>query len=162
MSYTPAPTDATVIGLGPAPQPVVPLLLTLQSEAETLAGQVAGVGVTEWQPPQGAAGSPAVTVNYPADEQRRIWQVVMHDGSTIIAGFLMNARGGLFSSGSWDLTQPNNPKWVPAPPTPAAAPAGNPAAGGPADWTTIENAGSNKLLQQIAADTAAIRAALKV
>jgi hypothetical protein len=112
-AYAVAPTGATEI-LGGAVNPVD---LSMQADAIALA---TSFGLTAAAVTDGGAGN----VNYPADEQRRVW-VIAYKGAGLCAGSLLAEMyvNGVGAPGQWNLSG-TAPVWVP---TSVSLPPQNPA-----------------------------------
>ena len=112
--YTAVPTKAVRTAPGDlTPQPVNPDYLSTQAQARRLKVEVGATDVREEPAMSGGFG-----IAYPAEEGRRLWEVIFK-GNGVNAGLLLKNRytQGIGSPGRWDLSQAE-PLWVPDPPAP--------------------------------------------
>jgi hypothetical protein len=112
--YVIAPTDATVLfpGMAPGSGPGInPNELSMQADAIVLA---VAFGLTAAAVTDGGAG----LINYPADEQRRMW-VIAYKGYQLCAGLLLAQANafGVGAPGHWNLTGSSEPLWANDTPT---------------------------------------------
>ena len=105
--YVVAPTQATRGGSG-----INALYLSLQSDAQEIMTEVGGTSLLD------EGNSPVFPVIYPANEPRRMWDVVFK-GEPLNVGMLLSMKyaNGVGAPGHWD-TSGGDPVWVPDPPPP--------------------------------------------
>jgi hypothetical protein len=113
ISYPPyvvAPTQATRGGSG-----INALYLSLTSDAQQLMTEIGGASIID------EGNSPVFPVIYPANEPRRVWDIVFQ-GEPLNVGLLLAAKyaNGVGAPGQWN-TSSGTPVWVPAPPPPTGA-----------------------------------------
>lgn len=107
-AYVIAPTRATRGGAEINPQ-----YLSLESDARAIMAEIGGGGIVD------EGTSPGFPVFYPADEARRVWDVLFR-GQPLNVGLLLLAKNakGVGAPGRWD-TSSGDAVWIadPAPPT---------------------------------------------
>ncbi|MBV8846582.1 MAG: hypothetical protein JO307_27570 [Bryobacterales bacterium] len=105
--YMIAPTQATRAGSG-----INALYLSLQSDAQEILTEIGGTSLLD------EGNSPVFPVIYPANEPRRVWDVVL-DGEPLNVGLLLNQKyeQGVGAPGHWDTSQ-GTAVWVADPPPP--------------------------------------------
>ena len=109
-AYTPyvvAPTQATRGGSG-----INPMYLSLQTEAHEIMTEVGGTSLLD------EGNTLVFPVIYPANEPRRVWDVVFK-GEALNVGMLLSMKyaNGVGAPGHWD-TSGSDPVWVSDPPAP--------------------------------------------
>lgn len=105
--YVVAATQATRGGSG-----INALYLSLESDAQQIMTEVGGTSLLD------EGNSPVFPVIYPANEPRRMWDVVFK-GEPLNVGMLLSMKyaNGVGAPGHWD-TSGSAPIWVPDPPPP--------------------------------------------
>jgi hypothetical protein len=108
--YAIAPTKATRGGSG-----INAEYLSLDSEANQLMAEIGGSNLLD------EGNSAVFPVIYPADEPRRVWDIVFK-GQPLNVGLLLAAKyaKGVGAPGHWD-TSGSDAVWVPDPPAPTGA-----------------------------------------
>ena len=113
-AYVVASTDATRNG-----DPLNPNYLSFESDAEALLTLFGGTAIIDE-----ATTTAVFPTVYPADEPRRLWDVI-YKGMPLNVGLLllMEYAGGIGAPGSWDMSgstpaSGGAPIWVPAPAAP--------------------------------------------
>ena len=107
-AYSIAPTSATRGG-----SPINPLYLSFEADARSLMTTLAAAGLID-------EGATAIfPVVYPAEEQRRMWAILLSASRPVNVGALLQTRNskGLGAPGHWDLSS-GGPVWVADPPPP--------------------------------------------
>jgi hypothetical protein len=105
--YTPAPSKATRGGSG-----INETYLSLLSDAQTLMAELGGTSIID----EGA--SPVFPVIYPADEPRRVWDIMFKNAPLNVGLLLADMYvKGIGAPGHWD-TSGADAVWVPDPPAP--------------------------------------------
>ncbi|HLH41537.1 MAG TPA: hypothetical protein VKV74_01030 [Bryobacteraceae bacterium] len=105
--YVAAPTQATRGGSG-----INPLYMSLESDAQEIMTEIGGTTLLD------EGSSPVFPVIYPANEPRRVWDVVFK-GQPLNVGMLLSMKyaNGVGAPGHWD-TSGSDPVWVADPPPP--------------------------------------------
>ena len=111
-AYTVAPTDATVVSQGaPNPSGINPIYLSTQAQADAMEAALGAVSIVQ-ETLQGPYG-----YVFPADESRRLYDIVFANGQAVNVGSLLNQMNaaGVGAPGHWNVNGIDS-TWVPDPP----------------------------------------------